>query len=112
MREISYLTMGTGVTSLLLSSNKKLWPMFPINIGNYTISNGPHARKEEDSLQDVCLCLGEPNVHDPHEIAISHIRFVGLTHSDIHVVDFEEDKFKGILNYEEVLQKLSNDATK
>jgi hypothetical protein len=86
--------------------------MFPVHIGNYTISNGPHARKEEDSLQYVCLFLGEPKGHDPHELAVSHIRFVGLTHSNIHVVDFEEDKFKGVLFYEEVLQKLPNDAAK
>jgi hypothetical protein len=112
MREISYHTMGTWVTSLLLSSSKKLWHVFPIHVGNYTISNGPHARKEEDSLQDVCLCLGDPKGHDPHELAVSHIISIGLTHSNIHVVDFEEDKFKGILAYEEVLQKLPNDAAK
>jgi hypothetical protein len=86
--------------------------VFPIHIGNYTISNGPHARKEEDSLQDVCLCLGEPKGHDPHELVVIHIRSVSLTHSNIHVVDFEEDKFKGILSYEEVLQKFPDDAAK
>jgi hypothetical protein len=112
MREISYQTMGTWVTSLLLRSSKKLWPLFPIHIGNYTLSNGPHARKEAKSLQDVCLCLGEPKGHDPHELAVGHIRSVGLTHSNIHVVDFEEDMFKGVLFYEEVLQKLPNDVAK
>jgi hypothetical protein len=40
------------------------------------------------------------------------VRYVGLTHSNIHVVDFEEDMFKGILSYEEVLQNLPNDVTR
>jgi hypothetical protein len=86
--------------------------VFPIHIENYTIFNGPHVRKEENSLQDVCLCLREPKGHDPHDLTVSHIRSVRLTHSNIHVVDFEEYKFKGILAYEEVLQKFPNDTTK
>jgi hypothetical protein len=112
MRDISYQTMGSGVTSLLLISNKNIWPIFPIHIGNYTISNGPHERKEEEILQELHLCLGEPKGHDPHELAVSHVRSVGLTHSNIHVVDFDEDIFKGILWYEEALQKLPNDAAR
>jgi hypothetical protein len=112
MREISYQTMGSGVTSLLLRNNKNIWPVFPVHIGNYTISNGPHARKEADALQDVCLCIGEPKGHDPHELVVSHIRSMGLTHSNIHVVDFEEDRFKGVLFYEEALQKLPNDVSR
>jgi hypothetical protein len=35
---------------------------------------------------------------------------VGLSHSNIHVVDFEEDRFKGVLFYEEALQKLPSDV--
>jgi hypothetical protein len=112
MREIDYKTMRPRVTSLLISSSKKLWPMFPIHAGNYTISNGPHARKEAEALQDVCLCLGEPKGHDPHEIVVGHVKSVGLTHPNIHVVDFEEDRLKRVLFYEEVLQKIPNDAAK
>jgi hypothetical protein len=47
--------------------------------------------------------LGEPKVHDIHELAIIHVIFVGLPHSNIHVVDFEEDNFKGTLSYDEIL---------
>jgi hypothetical protein len=112
MREISYQTMGTGVTSLLLSNSKKLWPLFPVHIGNYSLSNGPHARKEAETLQEICLCIGEARGHDPHELEVSHVRYVGLTHSNIHVVDFDEEVFKGVLFYEEVLQKLPNDVAR
>jgi hypothetical protein len=48
----------------------------------------------------------------PHELAIIHVRSVGITHSNIHVVDFEEDKFKGTLSYDEVPHQLPHDAAK
>jgi hypothetical protein len=86
--------------------------VFPIHIGNYTIYNGNHARKEVYALQDVCLCTREPKFHDPHELLINHIISMGLTHYNIHVVGFEEYMFKGVLFCEEALQKLQNDAAR
>jgi hypothetical protein len=56
--------------------------------------------------------LGEPKLHDPHELAISHVRIVGLTHPNIHIVYFEKDKFKGVLLYDEVLHHIPHDDTK
>jgi hypothetical protein len=64
IRDIAYQTMGSGVTALLKISSKKLWPIFPIQIGSYTISNSQHARKEVEALQELILCLGEPKGHD------------------------------------------------
>jgi hypothetical protein len=52
MREIAYQTMGLGVTALFQINNKTLWPVFPIHIESFTISNGQHAGKEDDSLHD------------------------------------------------------------
>jgi hypothetical protein len=112
MREISHQTIRTRVTSFLMRNSKNIWPPFPIHIGNYNILNGKHARKEEKSLQDLCLCLGSAKGHDPHELAVSHVRVVGFNHVNIHVVDFDEDMFKGILFYEEVLQKLPDDVAR
>jgi hypothetical protein len=86
--------------------------MFPIHIGNYTISNGIMLERRQNPYNDVCLCLGEPKGHDPHELVVGHVKSVGLTHPNIHVVDFEEDRLKGVLFYEEVLHKLPNDAAK
>jgi hypothetical protein len=62
--------MGSGVTTLLQTNSKKLWPVFPLHIGSYTISNAQHARKEAETLQELTLCLGEPKGHDPHEMEI------------------------------------------
>jgi len=49
MKEISFQTMGTGITYLILGSTKNLLPTFPIHIGNYGLLNGSHARKEANS---------------------------------------------------------------
>jgi hypothetical protein len=112
MRDISYQTMGSGITSLLLISNKNIWPVFPIHIGNYTISNNPHAIKEAETLQELHLFLGDPKGHEPNDLAVSQVRFVGFTHSNIHVVDFEEDRFRGVLWYEQSLHKLPNNVAR
>jgi hypothetical protein len=45
-------------------------------------------------------------------LAISHVSSISLTHPNIHVVDFEEDKFKGVLSYDEVFHQLPHDAEK
>jgi hypothetical protein len=104
--------MGSGVTTLLQTNSKRLWPIFPLHIGSYSISNAQHTRKEDETLQELIMCSGEPKGHDPHELAIIHVRSVSLTHPNIHIVDFEEDKFKGVLSYDEVLHQLPHDATK
>jgi hypothetical protein len=112
MRDIAYQTMGSGMTALLEIRSKKIWPFFPIHIRSYTISNGQHARKEAEALKYFIMVLGDPKGHDPHELEIIHVIYVGLTHSSIHVVDFEENKFKGILSYDEILHNLPHDASK
>jgi hypothetical protein len=93
-----------------MSSSKKFWPLFLVHIGNYSILNGKHARKEAEVLQDICLFLGSAKGHDPQELEVSHVRAMGLNHYNIHLVDFDEYMFKGIFFYEEVLHKLHHDV--
>jgi hypothetical protein len=112
MREITYQMMGFIFTMLLQTNIKILWPIFPLHIGSYFISNSQHARKEDETLQKLISCLSEPKGHDPHELAIIHVRSVSLTHPNIHVVYFEEDKFKGVLSYDEILHQLPHNMTK
>jgi hypothetical protein len=99
MREITYQMMGYGITTLFQTNIKRLWPFFPIHIGSYSISNAQHARNETKNLQELIMCLGEPKGQDPHEMVIRHVSSFSLTHPNIHIVDFEEDKFKWVLSY-------------
>jgi hypothetical protein len=59
--------------------------------------------REGETLQEICLCLGEAKGHDPQNLALDHVKYVGLTHPVIHVVNFTEEVFKGVLFFEEVL---------
>jgi hypothetical protein len=80
--------IGSSITTLFQANSKKLWPSFPLHIGSVSISNPQHARKEVETLQELILSLGETKGHDPHELAISQVRSFGLTHPNIHIVDF------------------------
>jgi hypothetical protein len=73
-REIVYQTMEARITYFLSASNKKLWPRFPINVGRFTLTNVPHARKEVEALQEICLCTGEPRGHDLRGIVKEHVK--------------------------------------
>jgi hypothetical protein len=94
-QEVSYQTVEKGITTYLSEKNKKYWPNFPLHIGRYTLSNKPHAEKEVEALQEICLCTGKLKGHDPHNIVYDHIKSVKLTHPVIHEVNFVEDLFKG-----------------
>jgi len=72
----------------------------------------PMLENKKNHLKYVFVFLWEEKGHDPHEILVGRVGYRGITHSNIHVVDFEEDKFKGIFFYEEVLQKLPDDNAK
>jgi hypothetical protein len=58
------------------------------------------------------MCLGEPKFHDPHELTIIHARYVSLTHPNIYVVNFEEDKFRVTVSYDKFLLQLPHDVAK
>jgi hypothetical protein len=56
------------------------------------------------------LCLGESRGNDPHEFLVSHVRYAGLTHSNIHAIDFDEEIFRGVFFFEDILQRLLDDV--
>jgi hypothetical protein len=58
MRQISYQTMEVGITTFLSSNSRRFCQNFPIKVGKFTLINVPHAKKEEVSLKEFCLCIG------------------------------------------------------
>jgi len=58
----------------------------------------------------LCLCKGEPKGHDPESIALNHVKVVGLTHQVIHVVNYAEGVFKGVLISQEVCSRLTHEV--
>jgi hypothetical protein len=104
--------MEIDITYVLSGRIKKLWPTFPINIGRYTLSNGPDAGKEAKALREICFCTREPREHGPKNIALDPIKCVGLTHLELHVVNYDEETLKGVLFFEKVLQMLPNEESR
>ena len=58
------------------------------------------------------MCLGEPKGNDSKNPTLNHVKYVGVTHLVIHVVNFVEEVFKGVLFFEEVLQRLPDDVAR
>jgi hypothetical protein len=44
--------------------------------------------KRQKPYKKYAYALEEERGHDPHELEVSHVRSTGLTHSNIHVVDY------------------------
>jgi hypothetical protein len=58
--------------------NKKYWPIFPLHIGRYSLSNKPHTEKEVEALRELCLCTGRKKGHDPQNVIYEHIKVFKL----------------------------------
>jgi hypothetical protein len=84
MRGITYQSIRIGVTSFIIRNSKKVWPLFLVHIGNYSLLNGQHARKEAEAMKDLCLFLGSEKGHEPHEQEMSHVSVEILVVNDVN----------------------------
>jgi hypothetical protein len=108
MREIAYQTVEQGITTFLSASSKRIWPKFPLKVGSFTLLNVPHARKEETTLKELCLCIGVPRGHDPRGVVGEHIRALGLIPPFQHGPDVLDTIFQGVMSYEYVLANIQD----
>jgi hypothetical protein len=72
----------------------------------------PMLEKRQNPYKKYVCALEKLRGHDPHEMAVNHVKSIGLTHSKIHEVNFVEEIFKGVLFFEEVLQILPDDVAR
>jgi hypothetical protein len=92
-REIVYQTVEKGATAYLSEKNKKYWPIFPIQVGSYSLVNKKQDEKEVEALKEICLYLGEPKSHDPWNVVYEHMKVVKLAPQTMHESRFSEDVF-------------------
>jgi hypothetical protein len=93
-REIAYQTIEKGATAYLSEKNKKYWPIFPIQVGSYSLENKKQDEKEVEALKELCLYLGEPKSHDPQNVVYEHMKVVKLAPQTMHESQFSEDVFE------------------
>jgi hypothetical protein len=77
-KEQGYQTVDKGIIAYLLEKNKRYWPIFPLQIGKYSLLNKQHAEKEAKTLGEIFLCAGNKKVHDPQNAIYEHIRVFKL----------------------------------
>jgi hypothetical protein len=103
-REVAYQIVTGGIGTELKASQKKFWPVFPVQIGKFSLLNLGHSKVEAATLEDIKLVDLELRKHDPYKIVGNH-----LTQCNMKMFEHEnspcDDMFKGAKTYEEILDR-------
>jgi hypothetical protein len=93
-REVAYQIVTGGIDTELKASQKKFWPLFPVQIGKCSLLNFGHSKVEAAALDDIKLVDLELRKHDPYQVVGNH-----LTHCNMKMYEHEvspcDDMFKG-----------------
>jgi hypothetical protein len=104
-REVAYQIVTGGIGTKLKASQKKFWPIFPVQIGKFLMLNFGHTKVEAATLKDIKLVDLELRKHDPYKIVGNH-----LVHCNLKAYENEDfpcdDMFKGARTYEEVVDRV------
>jgi hypothetical protein len=60
--------MTRGIRKELKEAQKKVWPIFPLLVGMFSLLDFDHSKVEVAALEDVKLVDIEFKRHDPHNI--------------------------------------------
>jgi hypothetical protein len=72
-REVAYQTVTRGIGKELKAAQKKFWPVFPLQVGRFSLLNFGHSKVEAAALEDVKLVDIEFKRHDPYQIMEKHL---------------------------------------
>lgn len=67
-REVSYQTIGHGITKVLKDSKKTIWPKFPIHGGVYVLNNYNHFVLEIKQIEGMQLPTIPPRQYDSKKV--------------------------------------------
>jgi hypothetical protein len=100
-REVAYQTIARGINKEFKEAQKNVWPIFPIQVGVFTLLYFVHSKFEVVALEDVKLFDIELKKHDPHKIMENHLAQYNMKRY-IHADSPYDEMFKRIISYEEV----------
>jgi len=89
-REITYETIGKGLTKVLKEKKKLIWPSFPIKCGSFDLANFNHAIKESENMEALRLHTFLKRKFDPHKVANNITTMVKLKPYNHEDNDFED----------------------
>jgi hypothetical protein len=102
---VAYQIITGGIGTELKAAQKKFWPVFPVQIGRFSLLNLGHSKVEATTLEDIKLVDLELRKHDPYQIVGNH-----LAHCNMKTYEHEDspcdDIFKGARAYEEILERV------
>jgi hypothetical protein len=104
-REVAYQTVYVGITKELKATQKRVWPTYPIQVGEYSLLDFGHAKVEASALEDITLSSIEFKRHDPHKVVENHLAQFSMK-KYFHEDSPFDDIFKGEKSYDEVLSKI------
>jgi hypothetical protein len=104
-REVAYQIVKGEIGIELKAAQKKLWPSFPVHIGNFVLHNHGHSKVEAEALEEVKLVNIEHKKHDPYQLVNRHMMHCSLKAYE-HEKSIYDDMFKDVKSYEEVLNKV------
>jgi hypothetical protein len=104
-REVDYQIITGGIGKELKAFQKKFWPVFPIQIGRFSLLNFVHSKVEAAALEDIKLVDVELRRHDPYQIVRNHLAQCNMKTYE-HEDSPCDDIFKGIRAYEEILDRV------
>ena len=104
-REVAHQIITGGIGIELKIAQKKLCPVFPIQIGRFSLLNLGHSKVEATTLEEVKLVNLKHRKHDPYQIVGSHMAHCGMKAFE-HEEYPRDDILKGVKTYKEVLGRV------
>jgi hypothetical protein len=104
-REVAHQIITGGIGIELKTSQKNFWPVFPIQIGRFSLLNLGHSKVEVAALKVVKLVDLEHRKHDPYQTVGNHMAHYGMKAYE-HEESPRNDIFKGEKAYEEVIDRV------
>ena len=102
LREIAYQTTITGLSKALQKAQKKIWPIFPIKVGIYSLKNSIHAKEETNYLEEIWMHTQKCKRRDLKGIVQLNGQSIINLQTFIHEQSTFDFLFQGSSEYEEV----------
>jgi hypothetical protein len=83
-REVAYQTVEKGATTYLSEKNKRYWPIFPIQIGSYSLKTRSKLKRKQKHSRSCASISEEPKSHDPRNVVYEHMKAVRLAPQIMH----------------------------
>ena len=77
-REVAHQTVHGGISKELKAVQKKVWPIFPMQIGTFSLLDFDHSKIEAAALEEIKLVYIKFKKHDLQKIVGNHMALCNL----------------------------------